>query len=111
MSPAGAGWVPLAGSVSPGLGGTGAARGCAAAVFAQLSGGVSLWHGGLERGQMFEPKNVHYCIKLLMAARVAAPGPLGKPQSLNYAPEIAFGRAAVIWRFIFLFQLAGSPPS
>lgn len=37
--------------------------------------------------------------------------PRGKPQSLNYAPEIAFGRAAVIWRFIFLFQLVASRPS
>lgn len=60
---------------------------------------------------MFEPKNVHYCIKLLMAVRVAAPSPLGKLQSLNYAPKIAFGRAAVIWSFIFLFQLAGFLPS
>lgn len=40
-----------------------------------------LWEGGLDRRQMFEPKNVHYCIKLLMAAGEAAPAPRGKPQS------------------------------
>lgn len=39
------------------------------------------WEGGLERRQMFEPKNVHYCLKLLRAAREAALAPRGKPQS------------------------------
>lgn len=70
------GWV----GVSLSGGGPGAVWGHACCLLAPCRGGL-LWEGGLERRQMFEQKNVHYCLKLLRAAREAALAPRGKPQS------------------------------
>lgn len=80
-------------------------------LFAQLTREVCFCKAGWRGARCLSQKMCIIALSCLQQREWLCLAPCRKPQSLNYAPEIAFGRAAIIWRFIFLFQLAGSPPS